>query len=115
MQRLQGHGQYVWGVACSPDGKFAVSGGGSLPKGDEPGLECDLILWDLDVGKELRRLKGHTQLVQGVAFSPDGKRIASGSFDGTIRLWDPGTGAEVKRLAGHRGGVFSRSQPCTMT
>jgi WD40 repeat protein len=45
---------------------------------------------------ELRRLEGHTHVVSGVTFFPDGRRALSGSFDGTVRVWDLEAG---KRLA----------------
>ncbi|MBN9518627.1 hypothetical protein J0H58_08925 [bacterium] len=46
----------------------------------------------------LRTLKGHTARVGPMAFSPDGKVLATGADDGTVRLWDPLTGAELAQL-----------------
>ncbi len=58
-------------------------------------------------GRELRTLSGHTQLVWSVAFSPDGKVLASGSGDHTIKLWDVASGRELRALSGHQGWVYS--------
>ena len=44
-------------------------------------------LWDVDTGKCLQVLSGHTAGVFSVAFSPQGGTLASGSLDGTIRVW----------------------------
>src|SRR5262249_53240542 len=52
-------------------------------------------------------LKGHKNAVSSVAFSPDGKTLASGSGDKTIKLWDVATGKEMASLKGHTGYVFS--------
>jgi WD40 repeat protein len=46
-------------------------------------------------------LAGHTDRVEAVAFSPDGRRVLTGSFDNTARLWDPATGHVVATFAGH--------------
>src|SRR5205823_14007432 len=47
--------------------------------------------------------KGHTELVYAVAFSPDGKYLATGSFDNTIKLWEAATGKELKTFGGPQG------------
>jgi WD40 repeat protein len=55
-------------------------------------LDSTIKLWDVKAGKETATLKGHTNGVIGVTFSPDGKTLASGSGDHTIKLWDiPGS------------------------
>ena len=43
-------------------------------------------------GEVLQELKGHSSAVMSVAFSPDGKKIVSGSDDGTVRVWDVNLG-----------------------
>lgn len=54
-------------------------------------------------------LRGHEDWVRSVAFSPDGRWIASGSLDHTIRLWNAENGAELRCLTGHDGPVASVS------
>ncbi len=74
-------------------------------------LRSSLLLVVLATGADDPRpqpeqmLRGHNRAVNSVAFSPDGKELASGSNDGTAKLWNVATGKERATLKGHRGGV----------
>jgi WD40 repeat protein len=59
-----------------------------------------ITILDAATQKELIRIQGHTERVTALAFSPDGKMLASGSVDKSVRLWDLATGREVRRLQG---------------
>jgi WD40 repeat protein len=58
-------------------------------------------LWNLTTGKEIQTFAGHSDKLIGVAISPDGKSLLTGSWDKTARLWDLATGKEIRTFAGH--------------
>ena len=80
---LQGHTDWVWSVAFSPDGRHIVSGSG----------DRTIRVWDAQTGDQVGNpLQGHTDQVQSISFSPDGRHIVSDSGDGTVCQVDAQTG-----------------------
>jgi RNA polymerase sigma factor (sigma-70 family) len=96
---FNGGGKGAVALAVSPDGKLLASAGG---QGDKLAR-----LWDLGTGKVVRLIPGHEGEVTAVAFSPDGRALATASRDKSVRLWEVGTGKEINRLDGHKGEVTS--------
>jgi RNA polymerase sigma factor (sigma-70 family) len=79
-------------VAFSPDGKLLAVGLGYL----------NIALLDAATGKEVRRLKFEQGFARTLAFSPDGRYLAStGGLGNTVHLWEVATGKEVRRFTGH--------------
>jgi WD40 repeat protein/beta-lactamase regulating signal transducer with metallopeptidase domain len=100
-RNMQGSGGQVWAATVSPDGKTLV-----VVAGGTGNNEGALTFWDLRTGKEIRTLT-EEKPIRCVAFSRDGKMLATGGFDNIARLRDPATGAVRKVLSGHTGGINS--------
>jgi eukaryotic-like serine/threonine-protein kinase len=111
---LAGHRDWVEALAFSPDGRFLASGS----------RDSTVKLWEVaDLGTaassgntpasparrfaEWTVFKGHTDQVGSVAFTPDGKTLASASSDGTAKLWDVARGQEQVTLRWQTGRLYS--------
>ena len=110
LRTFTGHTSMVDSVSFSPDGRTLASTCSYNPEGRRDLWDKTIRLWDVNTGKELHILTGHTSMVNSVAFSPDGKTLASSNWhDSTIRLWDVNTGQQFRTLTGHESGVNSVS------
>jgi WD40 repeat protein len=82
----------------SPDGRRILTWSGKTA-----------TLWQAETGKVISRLAGHAFQISAATFSPDGQRIATASWDETVRLWDGQTGDEIALYRGHMGRVYDVS------
>ncbi len=96
---LRGHKQWVLAVALSPDGRYAASAGVHNL------LFGELKLWDVDTGKEVAATPVGLEPAVDLAFSPDGRLLASAGAAGTVRLWEVPSGKPGRSLRGHQGPI----------
>lgn len=132
---LEGHTSAVSAVAFSPDGNQLASADsrrvllwdlrtrmarvlldarGAFALAFDPGGSYlaaatgdNVALWKLALGEPPRTLQGHQRPVRQLLFSPDGKALVSGSFDGTIRIWDPAGAGTTDRVGRHSSDITS--------
>jgi WD40 repeat protein/serine/threonine protein kinase len=91
-------------VVFSPDGQLLAAAINHSKPREEAG-PGEVKLWDMRTRRELHCLRGHSKLVGSIAFSPDGKWLASASADQTLKLWDVATGKEMQTLRGKANGI----------
>ena len=112
------HPSMIGTAALRPDAKVVVTAGGSrmgrvidqqiqqITKVERP-ADNTARLWDAATGRPIGEPLEHQQVVEAVAFSPDGKSVLTGSADGTARLWDAATGRPIGEAMKHPHGVLA--------
>ena len=106
---IVGHATRVAVAEVSPDGRLVATAANEKGLGnrDWAWADGDVKVWELATGRLVQTLHGHTWVIRGIAWRPDGGALATASQDGTIRIWDVSTGAEAPILTGYSKTVYA--------
>jgi len=89
------------------DLRFSPKGDVLAAAGGQPSAKGDLRLYQTSDWKLLATLRGHDDVIFSVSFTPDGGKLASASFDHTVKIWDAKTHAELHHSTGHSDFVYA--------
>jgi WD40 repeat protein/serine/threonine protein kinase len=95
-----------WTLAFSPDGKWLATGSGLAPEGRRPSPVGRIEIWEADSGRKILSWNAHKAPVFAIAFSSEGRRVASASHDGSAKIWDAPTGNLLASF-GDRDGLYT--------
>ena len=96
--REQAHAPTVRTLTFSPNGKTLAAAFDTA----QMTWECrGICVYEWATGKKITQIDGHKAIVCSLAYSPDGKLLASAAVDSTIRLWDPATGKQIHKGDGN--------------
>jgi len=99
-RKLTGHRGRINSVSFSKDGAQLVVAAG------EAGLFGEARIWNVADGTLRRMVQAHSDSMYSALLSPDGRLLATSSYDQQIKLWEAETGRELRTLAGHNDAVF---------
>ncbi len=103
IRKLENISGKVNALVFSKDGAMLFGAAG------DSGISGIAYQWKASDGALVRTYEGHTDALYALALSPDGKTLATGSYDQKIKLWNVEDGSEVRLLKGHIGGVYGLS------
>jgi WD40 repeat protein len=101
LRMLSGAIDLVRSVAYSRDGKWIAGAGGI------PGAAGEVLIWNAETGELAHTLKGHRDYVYQVVFNRRGTRVATCSYDRTVRVWDVETGRPTHVFREHTEAVYA--------
>ncbi len=87
IHRLRSPTRAVFCVAFSPDSRHVVTGGGKAFLEKDGWKDFTICLWEVEKGLLVKRNDGHTAIVWGLAWMPNGNAFVSCSYNGLVRMW----------------------------